>query len=157
MRRSKEAVRTRRMVPVDIPQVVAIADSLPDAPHWKAEVYQSMVDPTRTPARICLVAEESDRRLVGLGVMALIPPQAELEAIAVTGERQRRGIAGKLLRDLLAEVKRIHITEVILEVRESNCIARAFYRASGFVETGRRRGYYADPQEDALLMKREIS
>jgi ribosomal-protein-alanine N-acetyltransferase len=156
MRLSKEAVRTRRIVPVDIPQVVAIADSLPDAPHWKAEVYQSMVDPVRTPARICLVAEDSHRRPVGFGVVVLIPPQAELEVIAVTGVRQRRGIAGNLLRDLLAELKRINITEVILEVRESNRIAQAFYRASGFVETGRRRGYYADPQEDALLMKREV-
>jgi ribosomal-protein-alanine N-acetyltransferase len=144
------------MVPADIPQVVAIADSLPDAPHWKAEVYQSMVDPARTPARICLVAEDSDRRLVGLGVVVLIPPQAELEAIAVTRELQRRGIAGNLWCDLLTELKRIHITEVILEVRESNRIAQGFYRASGFLETGRRRGYYADPQEDALLMRREI-
>jgi ribosomal-protein-alanine acetyltransferase len=152
-----EPIRTRRMVSADITQVVAIADSLPDAPHWKAEVYQSMVEPVRIPARICLVAEDSDRRLVGFGVMVLIPPQAELEAIAVTGERQRRGIAGNLLGDLLTELKRIHITEVILEVRESNCIAQALYRASGFVETGRRRRYYADPQEDALLMRREIS
>ena len=153
MTRSKEVIRTRRMVPADIPQVVAIADSLPDAPHWKAEVYQGMLYPTR----ICMVADDSDGRVVGLGVMVLIPPQAELEAIAVNGERQRQGIAGNLLSDLLTELKRIHITEVILEVRESNRIAQAFYRASGFVETGLRRGYYADPQEDALLMKREIS
>jgi ribosomal-protein-alanine N-acetyltransferase len=145
------------MVPADIPQVVAIADSLPDAPHWKFEVYQAMVDPTRTPARICVVADDSDGRVVGLGVMVLIPPQAELEAIAVTEERQRRGIAGSLWCDLLTELKRLHITEVILEVRESNRIAQDFYRASGFFETGRRRGYYADPQEDAVLMKREIS
>ena len=157
MTRSKEVIRTRRMVPADIPQVVAIADSLPDAPHWKAEVYQGMLYPTRTPARICMVADDSDGRVVGLGVMVLIPPQAELEAIAVNGERQRQGIAGNLLSDLLTELKRIHITEVILEVRESNRIAQAFYRASGFVETGLRRGYYADPQEDALLMRRGIS
>jgi ribosomal-protein-alanine N-acetyltransferase len=89
--------------------------------------------------------------------MVLIPPQAELEAIAVTGERQRRGIAGNLWSDLLIELKRFDITEVILEVRESNRPARAFYRASGFVETGRRRRYYADPEEDALLMRREVS
>ena len=157
MTRIKDAIRIRGMVSADIPQVVAIADNLPDAPHWKAEVYQSMVDPARAPARICLVAEDSGRRLVGFGVVVLVPPQAELEAIAVSGELHRRGIAGNLWCALLTELKRIHITEVILEVRESNCIARAFYRASGFVETGRRRGYYADPQEDALLMKREIS
>ncbi len=116
-----------------------------------------MLDPARSPARICLVAEDSERRLVGFGVMVLIPPQAELEAIAVTGECQRQGIARNLLSDLLTGLKRFHITEVILEVRESNRAAQAFYRASGFVETGRRRGYYADPQEDALLMERGVS
>lgn len=153
----KDAVRIRPMVPADILPVMAIANRLPDAPHWRTEVYQDMLDPARSPARICLVAEDSERRLVGFGVMVLIPPQAELEAIAVTGERQLQGIAGNLLSDLLTELKRFDITEVILEVRESNRAAQAFYRASGFVETGRRRGYYADPQEDALLMKRGIS
>jgi ribosomal-protein-alanine N-acetyltransferase len=142
----RETVHIRVMVPADIPPVMAIADSLPDAPHWRSEIYQDMLDPARRPARICLVAEDSDRRVVGFGVMVLIPPQAELEAMAVTGECQRRGIAGNLWFYLLTELKRLHIREVILEVRESNRSAQAFYRASGFVETGRRRGYYADPQ-----------
>jgi ribosomal-protein-alanine acetyltransferase len=153
----KEAVCIRPMMAADIPPVIALADNLPNAPHWRHEVYQDMLDPAGNPARICLVAEDSVRGLVGFGVMVLIPPQAELEAIAVIGERQLRGIAGNLLSDLLTELKRFDITEVILEVRESNRAARAFYRASEFVETGRRRGYYADSQEDALLMKREVS
>jgi ribosomal-protein-alanine acetyltransferase len=157
MTRPRETVHIRVMVPADIPPVMAISDSLPDAPHWRSEIYQDMLDPARTPARICLVAEDSDRRVVGFGVMVLIPPQAELEAIAVTEERQLRGIAGNLLSDLLTRLKRRDITEVILEVRESNRSAQAFYRASGFVETGQRRGYYADPQEDALLLTREVS
>jgi ribosomal-protein-alanine acetyltransferase len=157
MTRPKEAVRIRAMVPADIPLVMAIADSLPDAPHWRHEIYQDMVDSARRPARICLVAEDSERRLVGFGVMVLIPPQAELEAIAVTGECQRQGIARNLFADLLTVLKRLYITEVILEVRESNEAAQAFYRASGFVEAGRRRGYYADPPEDALLMKKGVS
>jgi [ribosomal protein S18]-alanine N-acetyltransferase len=145
------------MVPADIWPVMEIANSLSDAPHWGAEVYRDMVDPSRRPARICLVAEDSDRLPVGFGVAVLIPPQAELEAIAVTEGRQLRGIASELFSELLTELERFDITEVILEVRESNRTAQAFYRASGFFETGRRRGYYADPQEDALLMTREVS
>jgi ribosomal-protein-alanine acetyltransferase len=153
----KNAVQIRPMVPADIPPVMAVAIRLPDAPQWRAEVYQDMLDPARIPARICLVAEDSGRQLVGFGVMVLIPPQAELEAIVVSQDCQLRGIGKNLLSYFLIELKRFDITEVILEVRESNHTARAFYRASGFVETGRRRAYYADPQEDALLMNREIS
>jgi ribosomal-protein-alanine acetyltransferase len=157
MTRTKDTVRIRPMIPEDIPLVRAIANSLPEAPHWRFEVYQNMLDPARVPARLCRVAEDSEGRLMGFGVMVVIPPKAELEAIAVTGERQRRGIAGNLLSDLLTGLKRFDITEVILEVRESNRAAQAFYGATGFVETGRRRGYYADPQEDALLLVREVS
>ncbi len=157
MSRPKDAVHIRPMVPADILPVMDIANSLSDAPHWRAEVYRDMVNPAGRPARICLVAEDSDRLLVGFGVAVLVPPQAELEAIAVTEERQLQGIAGRLFSELLTQLKRLDITEVILEVRESNRAAQAFYRASGFIETGRRRGYYADPQEDALLMKREVS
>jgi ribosomal-protein-alanine N-acetyltransferase len=152
-----QAVWIRPMVATDIPLVTAMADTLRDAPHWQAGTYEIMLDPARIPRRICLVAEDSDRGLVGFGVMVLIPPQAELEAIAVIAECQLRGIAGNLLADLLTELKRLDITEVILEVRESNRSAQAFYRASSFTETGRRPRYYADPQEDALLMKREVS
>jgi ribosomal-protein-alanine N-acetyltransferase len=144
------------MVAADISPVVDIANSLGDAPHWRAEVYEEMVDPDRKPVRICLVAEDSDRLLVGFGMTVLIPPQAELETIAVREERQRQGIARRLFSELLTELKRSHITEVILEVRESNRSAQAFYRASGFVEAGWRRDYYADPQEDALLMTRAV-
>jgi ribosomal protein S18 acetylase RimI-like enzyme len=43
---------------------------------------------------------------------------------------------------------------ILLEVRPSNVAGRGFYAASGFVETGRRRAYYADPVEDAVLMSR---
>ncbi len=126
MTRLRDAVHTRPMIPADIPTMMAIAENLREAPHWRAEVYQDMLDPARIPARICLVAEDSDRQVVGFGVMVLISPQAELEAIAVTGERQLRGIGGVLLSDLLTELKRFGITEVILEVRESNQTAQRF-------------------------------
>jgi ribosomal-protein-alanine N-acetyltransferase len=142
------------MVPQDIPQVVAVANSLPDAPHWPAGVYQDMLDPARQPARICTVAEEPDGRIAGFAITVLIPPQAELEAIAVTAQRQRQGIARNLWSDLLAKLKKNDITEVTLEVRESNRAARSFYASLGFVEWGRRHGYYAENQEDAILLRR---
>ena len=83
-----------------------------------------------------------------------IPPEAELETIVVAAESQRRGIAGLLFQELIAELAERQIFEVTLEVRESNEVARAFYRSLGFVESGRRRAYYACPQEDALLLRR---
>jgi ribosomal protein S18 acetylase RimI-like enzyme len=83
----------------------------------------------------------------------MMPPQAELETIAVAPRSRRRGLARRLFGDMVEEFKVKGITEVILEVRASNRTALQFYGALGFVETGRRSRYYADPVEDAILMR----
>jgi ribosomal-protein-alanine N-acetyltransferase len=100
-----------------------------------------------------MVAEErAGGQLVGFAVALLLPPEAELEMIAVAAEAQRRGLAGELFRTLAEGLREESISEVILEVRASNLPALALYRALGFRQTGCRPHYYADPIEDALLM-----
>jgi ribosomal-protein-alanine N-acetyltransferase len=91
--------------------------------------------------------------LVGFAVASLLPPQAELETIAVATEHQRRGIARRLFTAMVEELKTAQVNEVLLEVRASNSSALAFYQTLGFVETGRRPSYYADPVEDAVLLE----
>ena len=81
-----------------------------------------------------------------------ITPQGELETIAVAAGDQRRGVARRLFAAMVEKLRVAQVTEVMLEVRASNCPALAFYHAQGFVETGRRPRYYADSQEDALLL-----
>jgi len=138
----------------DVPSVVAIANSLEEAPHWPSKAYLGALDPDSFPARILMVAEDAVAGVVGFAVTVLIPPQAELESIAVTKSAQRRGIARRLFGELIASLKEREITEVMLEVRESNRAARALYASLGFVETGRRAGYYSEPKEDAVLLSR---
>ncbi len=93
--------------------------------------------------------------MTGFLVASLLPPQAELEIIAVDPRVQRRGLARKLFDELIYQVGLAGVTEVVLEVRASNQPALALYRSLGFAETGRRRRYYADPEEDAVLMRME--
>ena len=138
----------------DVPRVVAIADSLEEAPRWNPQAYLGYLDSAVLPARIALVAENAIGGVVGFIVTALIPPQAEVQLIAVAKHAQRRGIARRLFAELIAVMKERRITEVMLEVRESNRAARALYFSLGFTETGRRRGYYSDPKEDAILLGR---
>jgi [ribosomal protein S18]-alanine N-acetyltransferase len=145
------------MKATDVDRVIAIADELREAPHWQRQVYVDALDPDAAPGRIALVAEQLEAGIVGFGVTVMIPPQAELETIAVVPAARRQGIASLIIAEIVAELKKSQITEVMLEVRESNRGAQALYRSLGFVETGRRRGYYADPQEDAVLFRRFIS
>ena len=140
----------------DVAEVVNIAARLPEAPHWPEDAYIRALDPGSVPARIALVAEHPQGRVAGFLITVLIPPQAELEIIAVAKPAQRQGIAACLFNALLAILKDRQITEVMLEVRESNQPARAFYRSVECTETGRRTGYYADPKEDAILLLRPV-
>jgi len=90
--------------------------------------------------------------VVGFLVASVLPPEAELESIAVVAEGQRHGVGQRLLAALVKELSAARVCNVILEVRASNRTALEFYHAEGFVENGRRRGYYADPVEDAVLL-----
>ena len=61
-----------------------------------------------------------------------------------------------LMRSLIARWEKFAGAALRLEVRESNAAARALYTKHGFRETGRRRGYYRDPIEDAVLYARPL-
>jgi ribosomal-protein-alanine N-acetyltransferase len=118
-------VRVRPMCVEDIDRVMALSDGVREAPRWPREVYTQILDRDCRPERIVLVAESPATRIAGFAVTSLVPPEAELEAIVVANDARRRGIASRLLEELLAELRKSQITEVILEVRESNFAARA--------------------------------
>ena len=77
----------------------------------------------------------------------------EIENIAVAGAARRRGLGSHLMGEFLHHVRSSGGKEVSLEVRESNSAARALYEKWAFLEAGRRKGYYQDPPEDALILK----
>jgi ribosomal-protein-alanine N-acetyltransferase len=81
-----------------------------------------------------------------------VAPEGELESIAVRAEEQGRGIGKNIFWALVEELKAAGVGEVLLEVRASNEPALGFYRSLGWDEAGRRPRYYADPEEDAVLM-----
>jgi ribosomal-protein-alanine N-acetyltransferase len=146
--------RIRPMTTGDLDRLVEIGAGLELAPHWPREVYEAALDPD-SPRRIALVAE-SPGALVGFAVARLTPPEAELETIAVTAEFQRRGVAGRLFRALAEELWLALVSQILLEVRASNQPALEFYRSRDFVTTGNRPRYYADPVEDAVLMRLDL-
>jgi ribosomal-protein-alanine N-acetyltransferase len=157
MTNQTKAVSIRRMKLTDIDRVMAIADGSREAPRWPRDVYVNALNPEALPVRIAIVAEGPEEEVLGFAVTVLIPPQAELETIAVAPSAQHQGIASRLFLEMIGGLKEARVTEVTLEVRESNRAARALYHSLGFVAIGCRRGYYADPEEDALLLQRIIA
>ena len=149
---SGEPLIARGMTTKDVDAVMALAAELPSAPHWSRETYLRAVNPDNEPLRIGVVAERAGE-IVGFVMASLMPPEAELETIAVAKKAQREGIGRLLLEQLTARLLGAGADRILLEVRASNLPAAEFYRSTGFVETGRRRSYYTDPVEDAVLMK----
>ncbi len=152
-----EEIAIRPMTAADLAQAAAIAAVLPEAPRWPPSAYRTAIDSASTPRRIVLVAAGVRSGPVhGFAVASLIPPQAELETIAVAARSQRQGIGRRLLIALAAELLAAGANELLLEVRASNRAAIALYRSLGFAATGHRPGYYRDPVEDAVQMRQSL-
>jgi [ribosomal protein S18]-alanine N-acetyltransferase len=153
MKSALDNLRIRRMTATDLVGVIQIAESLADAPHWPKSAYIAALKPESMPSRVALVASEvGSDAVLGFTVASLVPPQAELETIAVGAQSQRQGLGYRLFSRMARELRMACVRELLLEVRESNQAARGFYRSVGFKETGRRPRYYADPIEDAIRM-----
>jgi ribosomal-protein-alanine N-acetyltransferase len=108
----------------------------------------------RLPTVHYLVAEGDDG-VVGHAVASLVGDVAELQRIAVTATRRRSGVATALLDEVLALAATGGADRVLLEVREDNAGAFAFYAARGFVEVDRRRRYYRDGAT-AVVLRRSL-
>jgi len=85
--------------------------------------------------------------------------EAELLTLAVEPARHRHGTGRRLLARFEAEAARRGADRAFLEVAADNTAARALYRAAGWGETGRRRGYYARPAGavDALVLRKALA
>lgn len=86
------------------------------------------------------------------GGMLITVDEGQITNIAVHPDHRREGQGEAILRALLRHAKDCRLESVSLEVRVSNEAAIALYRGAGFVEAGRRKGFYQKPAEDALVM-----
>lgn len=96
-----------------------------------------------------------DGKLAGYVILYYVLNEGEIARIAVDAQNRRQGAAGLLFERALEVCGDRGIERLMLEVRESNEVAIAFYRKCGFTRDGLRRGYYEKPKEDAVLMSRD--
>jgi len=129
----------------DVPAILAIEQPAPGAAHWTSEQYNRLVN-----SGVVLVAEAAGQ-LCGFVCAQAVAGEWEIENVVVSAEFLRRGIANELVRELIRRAKSEPASAMLLEVRESNLPARGLYEKDGFREVGRRRVYYRDPVEDAIL------
>lgn len=153
-------VRIRAMVHADLEAVMAI-ERASFAMPWTLATFQGLLDRADSHLFVAEAAEAATEAgpavVVGYAVVWIVVDQAELGNIAVSSEWRGRGIARMLLETVLERVRELRVRELFLEVRPSNHGARGLYERYGFIEIGRRKGYYSRPREDALLLRRAIA
>ncbi len=120
--------------------------------HWS---QNAVLDTLSNPQTVCLLAEKAGKA-AGYLLAYLAGGEAEIARIAVSEGLKRQGIGKKLLQLLEETCKEKQVGRLLLDVRESNREARAFYQKMAFQEDGVRKGFYQSPAEDAVLMSREL-
>ncbi|MBK9924799.1 MAG: ribosomal protein S18-alanine N-acetyltransferase [Anaerolineales bacterium] len=138
----------RRMTLEDIPSVLEL-DKLSFALPWPERSFRFEL--TENTASRCWVFDV-DGKIAGMIVAWLLVDEAHIATIATHPEYRRQGIARKLLTYALRYMSKEGAVTSFLEVRESNTAARDMYHQFGYEVVGRRKRYYKDTDEDAILM-----
>jgi len=140
-------LQIRPMLVEDVPAVCAV-DRLCFPEPWPTSLFLSE---TTSPMSRFQVAVE-DGEILGYLGGHLILDEAHVVTLGVHPDRRRQGIGERLLADFIEAALQENCRRITLEVRESNASALALYRRYGFQPISRRRQYYADNDEDAIVM-----
>ncbi|EEH56915.1 uncharacterized protein MICPUCDRAFT_58012 [Micromonas pusilla CCMP1545] len=115
------------------------------------EEDDDLADDADVPRASSSSSSSSSSSFAGLAVAWSVAGETQILEVATAPSRRRRGVATALVR---AALDLNPTGEAFLEVRASNDAALALYAALGFARVGARRAYYANPVEDAVLMRR---
>lgn len=99
-----------------------------------------------------LVAEDENQTVCGYVGCQTVLDEGYITNVAVSPDFRRQGIARALIAELTAKAGENKLAFVTLEVRESNAPAIALYTGAGFVPVGKRKNFYSNPAENAVLM-----
>ena len=140
------------IVPMDrshIPQIAALERACFSTPWTEAMLEEELFNPQAS----FIVAEDGEGSILGYAGLHAVLDEGYIDNIAVEEAARRHGVGDALL-DVFCRFGQAHLSFLTLEVRASNAPAIALYRKHGFQEAGRRKDYYQDPTEDALLLTR---
>lgn len=111
---------------------------------------------TLNQSQAFIMVAELDDELVGYCIIYYVMDEGEIARIAVDEKARRQGVGRGLFDCVCKCCKEKQIARLLLDVRESNAGARAFYERYGFAEDGIRKNFYENPKENAILMSKML-
>ena len=120
---------------------------------WSARMFSEILE--KDGCNIYCICDMQLPKIFAYCVMYSCLDEADLANIATLPEVRKQGFGASLLDKVLEISRNSGVLRTFLEVRESNTPARSLYLSRDFKEIGKRRNYYRDPKEDAIIMARE--
>lgn len=133
--------------PDHVSQIAGIENECFSQPWPEEIILRNLTD----DSHIMLAAMSGGEVAGYIGLMHILD-EGYISNVAVSGARRRLGVADQLLNAMKSRAEQLGLSFLTLEVRASNEPAISLYKKHGFAEVGRRRGYYEEPAEDAILM-----
>lgn len=137
----------KEMAQEDLAQVSEIESQIFSLP-WSEKAFEESLKNSNT---LYIVAKEKEEVLGYIG-MYISFQEGNITNVAVNPNYRRKKIGQNLIREILERAKQIGVTDVILEVRETNAAAICLYEKMGFEEAGIRKNFYEKPLENAIIM-----
>lgn len=144
-----------RLLPMDrstVPDVAAIERECFSQPWSENMLAEELYNDNAS----FIVAVADDGTVLGYAGLTVVLDEGYINNIAVKSQYRRMGVADALLGTFI-HFAEDHLAFLTLEVRASNDKAISLYTKNGFVQEGRRKDYYKDPKEDAIIMTRRFS
>ena len=129
-------------------------DKLSFSSPWTRPMYEAELD--QTGVALVAVLRTPTIPIAGYCSFRVVVDELHINNVAVRPECRRRGFGRNLIRFALKEGRLRHAAHAFLDVRRSNEAARRLYRGLGFSEIAVRRGYYALPTDDAIVMTGDV-
>lgn len=142
----------RKMIPEDVPAVVAIEKECFSMP-WSEKSFLDSIHREDTVFLVCIDNSQTQQSVAGYIGMYISFDEGEITNVAVAPAYRKKG-CGKLLLDAaMKKADEQNAQCILLEVRKSNAPAISLYTKMGFEEIGIRKNFYEHPVEDAIIMK----
>lgn len=136
-------------------------EDIPDVAELERKIFsdawsERAILETLSCGQAMILTAYEKQKLIGYLILYGLLEDGEIARIAVAEGSRRQGVASRMLREAEILCADDGMKKLLLDVREGNQGAIAFYEKHGFVRDGLRRNYYSDPVEDAILMSLTI-
>ncbi|HQE22804.1 MAG TPA: ribosomal protein S18-alanine N-acetyltransferase [Syntrophomonadaceae bacterium] len=137
----------RRMTERDLDEVMAIEQQVFSLP-WSRQSYMGELKNQFATYLVC----DKEAQVAGYVGIWVVFEEAHITNIAVAPQWRGQGLGRVLMEEAERVARQKNALRILLEVRPSNHVALSLYTSLGYVESGRRKEYYSDNGEDAIIM-----